>query len=155
MGCTSLHVHAPADAGMPVFPQGPPSNPLWRDRLIDPSRHGRPNPYKAHPVAAAVNQRTLGWALAFLAAGLVVLSGLVPGSDRWPMGPRIGMGTLLLVSGLILGVGAFAGAIRSRTDRVESKGGCPVGATCLCGHFNFKPRRTCRQCGAATRYAAV
>lgn len=102
-----------------------------------------------------MNRRTLAWGLAFLAAGIVVLAGLVPGSDSWAQGPRIGMGTLLVVAGLVLGIGAFAGSIRSRTERVDSKGGCPVGATCACGHFNFKPRRTCRQCGVATLYTTA
>ena len=105
-------------------------------------------------MAAPVNRRTLLWGVAFLAAGILVLSALVPGSASWALGPRVGMGTLLAVSGLVLVLGSFAGSIRARTERVDSKGGCPVGATCPCGHFNFKPRRTCRQCGAATTYAA-
>jgi hypothetical protein len=100
-----------------------------------------------------VNRRAAAWGLAFAAAGAVVLGGWLPGAAAWAPGPRIGMGTLLAVFGLVLLVGAFAGAIRSRTERHDSKGGCPVGATCACGHFNFKPRRTCRQCGAATAYA--
>lgn len=90
-----------------------------------------------------------------LAAGVLVLSGLVPGSSGWATGPRIGMGTFLLVFGAVLAIGAFAGSIQSRTARVDGKGGCPVGATCPCGHFNFKPRKTCRQCGAATLYTTA
>lgn len=101
-----------------------------------------------------MNGRALGWGLAFAAAGLLVLAGWLPGSASWATGPRLGMGTLLAVLGAVLAAGAFAGAIRARTERLDSKGGCPVGATCACGHFNFKPRRTCRQCGAATAFAA-
>lgn len=102
-----------------------------------------------------MNRRTLLWGAAFLAAGLLVVSGLVPGSDGWAQGPRVGMGTFLVVAGFVLAIGAFAGRIRDRTAKVDGKGGCPVGATCSCGHFNFKPRRTCRQCGAATLYSTV
>jgi hypothetical protein len=101
-----------------------------------------------------VNRRALLWGLAFAAAGLLVLAGWMPGSAAWSLGPRLGVGTLLAALGVLLLTGAFAGAIRARTERHDSKGGCPVGATCPCGHFNFKPRRTCRQCGAPTAYAA-
>jgi hypothetical protein len=101
-----------------------------------------------------VNGRTIGWGLAFLVAGIVVLGAWVPGSDGWSLGPRLGMGTLLLVMGFVLISGSFAGAIRRRTEAADSKGSCPVGATCSCGHFNFKPRKSCRQCGAATLYTA-
>ena len=101
-----------------------------------------------------MNRRAVLWGLAFAAAGVLVLAGWVPGSSGWATGPRIGMGTLLATLGAVLIGGAFAGAIRARTERLDGKGGCPVGATCACGHFNFKPRRTCRQCGAATQYAA-
>jgi len=104
-------------------------------------------------VAAAVNRRTLTWGLAFAVAGAYVLAG-GPGLAGWSLGPRLGAGTLLVVLGLVLVAGAFAGAIRDRTERLDSKGGCPVGATCSCGQFNFKPRKACRQCGAATTYAA-
>lgn len=102
-----------------------------------------------------MNRRAIGWGLAFLAAGIVVLAAWLPGSDAWALGPRMGMGTLLVVLGLVFVVGAFAGAIRSRTEAVDGKGGCPVGATCSCGHFNFKPRKACRQCGAATLYTTA
>lgn len=97
-----------------------------------------------------MNRRTLGWGMAFALLGAAVLAGA--GLSAWSSGPRIGAGTLLLVLGLVLVVGANAGAIRDRTERLDSKG-CPVGATCACGHFNFKPRKACRQCGAATLYA--
>ena len=104
---------------------------------------------------AAVNRRAVVVGLLCAAVAGGVLSGLVPGSSGWAAGPRIGVGTLLLTLGLVFLVGAFAGAIRARTARVEGAGGgCPVGATCACGHFNFKPRKACRQCGAATTYAA-
>lgn len=92
--------------------------------------------------------------MVFLAAGIVVLAAWLPGAERWPLGPRLGMGTLLLVMGLVFIAASFAGAIRNRTEATDTKGGCPVGATCPCGHFNFKPRKACRQCGAATLYAA-
>jgi hypothetical protein len=101
-----------------------------------------------------VNRRALLWGLALAAAGALVLGGWVPGASSWQPGPRVGMGTLLAVLGFVLLAGSFAAAIRERTERLDSKGGCPVGATCACGHFNFKPRKACRQCGAATVYAA-
>lgn len=118
------------------------------------SAPGGANPYNGAPVAGAVNGRALGWGLAFAAAGLVVLGGWLPGASSWSLGPRVGGGTLLVVLGLVFVAGAFAGAIRARTERLDGKGGCPVGATCACGHFNFKPRRSCRECGLATTYAA-
>jgi len=101
-----------------------------------------------------VNRRTLGWALAFLASGVVAAAGWFPGAATLAQGPRIGFTVLLLTLGLVLAVGSFAGALRMRSQRLDSKGGCPVGAKCACGHFNFKPRATCRQCGAATLYTA-
>ncbi|MHB1261781.1 MAG: hypothetical protein ACYC2H_08705 [Thermoplasmatota archaeon] len=101
-----------------------------------------------------MNGRAIGWGLAFLAAGVVILGAWLPGSADWSTGPRIGMGTLLVVLGFVFVSGSFAAAIRRRTEATDSKGGCPVGATCSCGHFNFKPRKACRQCGAATLYTA-
>lgn len=101
-----------------------------------------------------MNRRAVLWGLAFAAAGVLVLAGWMPGASSWQLGPRIGMGTLLAVLGLLFLAGSFAAAIRARTERLDSKGGCPVGAACACGHFNFKPRRSCKQCGAATVYAA-
>jgi hypothetical protein len=105
-------------------------------------------------VAEAVNRRAIAWGLAFAAAGTLVLLGWLPGASAWATGPRFGAGTFLLVMGLVFVCGSFAAAIRSRTARIDGPGGCPVGATCPCGHFNFKPRRACRQCGAATRFTA-
>jgi hypothetical protein len=102
-----------------------------------------------------VNRRAIGWGSAFVLAGAVVFAGWLPGSAGWSLGPRLGMATFLVVMGLVILAGSFAGAIRRRTEAVDSKGGCPVGATCACGHFNFKPRRACRQCGAATLYTTA
>lgn len=101
-----------------------------------------------------MNRRTLGWGLAFLALGALALAGWLPGAASWATGPRIGLGTFLAVMGFVLLAGSFAGAIRARTERTDTKGGCPVGATCACGQFNFKPKRACKQCGAATLFAA-
>lgn len=101
-----------------------------------------------------MNGRTLLWATLFVAGGILVLGAWVPGASGWSLGPRLGLGTFLLVTGFVFLAGSFAGAIRRRTDRVDGKGGCPVGATCSCGHFNFKPRKACRQCGQATVYPA-
>ena len=101
-----------------------------------------------------MNRRTLGWSLAFTAAGVLMAGGWFPGVDSVAQGPRVGLAVLLLTMGIVLAVGAFAGALRMRTERLDSKGGCPVGAKCSCGHFNFKPRTTCRQCGATTLYTA-
>lgn len=101
-----------------------------------------------------MNRKTLVWGLAFAALGTVLLAGWMPGSSSWAVGPRLGLGSFLVVAGLVFLTGSFAGAIRDRTARVDGTGGCPVGATCTCGHFNFKPRVRCRQCGATTRYAA-
>lgn len=101
-----------------------------------------------------MNRRTLGWSLAFTAAGTLAAAGWFPGAAAVALGPRVGLAVLLLTMGLVLAVGAFAGALRMRTERLDGKGGCPVGAKCGCGHFNFKPRTTCRQCGAPTLYTA-
>lgn len=101
-----------------------------------------------------MNLRALTWGLAFLLAGIAVGAAWLPGLDSWGFGPRIGAATLLVVFGLILAVGANVRSILRRTTRAEDyRGGCPVGATCKCGHFNFKPRKTCRQCGAGTSFS--
>ena len=99
-----------------------------------------------------MNRRAIAWGAAFLLAGFAVLARWLPGAAGWATGPRLGLGTFLLVTGLVLLAGSFAGAIRARTE-ASGKGGCPVGATCACGHFNFKPRATCRECGTATVYS--
>lgn len=112
------------------------------------------NAYMPGAVGVAVNRRTLGWAAAFLLTGVAVASGWFPGAQDAAFAPRVGLAVLLLTLAFVLGVGAFAGLLRSRTERLDGKGGCPVGAKCTCGHFNFKPRATCRQCGAATLYTA-
>lgn len=68
-------------------------------------------------------------------------------------GPRIGVATTLLVLGLFILLASNAAWILRKTTRPEDyQGGCPVGARCACGHFNLKPRKACRQCGAATLY---
>lgn len=101
-----------------------------------------------------MNLRAVGWGLAFVAAGIAFAAGLV--GQGFALGPRIGLATFFIVAGLVLLGASFAATIRDRTHRIEGSRakGCPVGATCGCGHFNFKPRKTCRQCGAATLYAA-
>ena len=101
-----------------------------------------------------MNPRTLGWAAAFLAAGTLAAGGWFPGAGAAALGPRVGLAALLLTFGVVLVAGAFAGRLRARSERLDGKGGCPVGATCACGHFNFKPRLSCRQCGAATSFEA-
>lgn len=107
-----------------------------------------------HQVGSPVNRRTLWWALAFTVAGLVVALGWFPGVATAATGPRVGLAAALLMLGTLLGVGAFAGAIQARSTKLDAKGSCPVGAKCPCGHFNFKPRATCRQCGNATVYTS-
>ena len=101
-----------------------------------------------------MNRRTLAWSLAFTVGGMLAAASWFPGAGTVAQGPRIGFAVLLLTLGIVLAVGAFAGALRMRTERLDGKGGCPVGAKCACGHFNFKPRTSCRQCGAATLYTA-
>ena len=101
----------------------------------------------AHPVGASVGLLgSLVWGLLFAGAGTVVAAGWLPGSDGWALGPRIGIATVLIV----LGVTVVGFASAHQFARGDAPGNCPVGATCGCGHFNFKPRRTCRQCGTAT-----
>src|ERR1041385_3626127 len=104
----------------------------------------------ADPVAADVNLKAVAWGAAFRLAGLAVALGWI--GSAWAFGPRIGAATALLVCGFVLVLSSFAAAIRGRTERLDGKGSCPVGATCGCGHFNFKPSKVCRQCGAATLY---
>jgi hypothetical protein len=98
-------------------------------------------------------RRSLLWGVAFLAAGAIVAGGWMPGSAEWSQGPRIGIATLLLVWGfLIMGFALSPWILRKTTRKEDYEGACPVGATCACGHFNFKPRKDCRQCGAATGF---
>ena len=106
------------------------------------------------PVGGPVNRRTMAWAIGFHAAALVVALGLFPGADSAAQGPRIGLTVALATMGAVLLVGAFTAELQARTARLDGKGVCPVGAKCACGHFNFKPRSKCRQCGAATSYAS-
>lgn len=94
------------------------------------------------------------WATLFVACGLLVALGLVPGSASWAAAPRAGIATVLLVlGGTLWAIALVPLFLRRTTKAADYKGGCPVGATCACGHFNFKPRATCKQCGQATTYA--
>jgi len=94
--------------------------------------------------------RTAVWGLAFVIAGVVVALGFLPGASDWSPGPRAGVAALLLALGAtVLGVGLAA-----RLLRRDETGACPVGATCACGHFNLKPRRTCGACGQPTAFGA-
>jgi hypothetical protein len=99
---------------------------------------------------------TFLWGLAFLAAGAVLAFGWWPGSAQWDLGPRFGMAAVLGMLGLALLSGPLWRRIARRTAAIEGPGGgnCPVGATCSCGHFNFKPKRTCRACGRETKFPA-
>jgi hypothetical protein len=98
--------------------------------------------------------RTVAAALC-LAAAALLLGGSFPGAAGMATGPRVGMGTFLATLGLLLLALAAAPAVLRKTTRPEDyAGGCPVGARCACGHFNLKPRRACRACGAATVYPA-
>ncbi len=97
--------------------------------------------------------RTFLWGLAFLAGGTVVAAGWLPGSSAWATGPRVGIAMFLfLVGSLLLGIPGVQAVLHRTTRPEDYPGGCPVGATCSCGHFNFKPRRRCAQCGEPTRY---
>lgn len=101
-----------------------------------------------------MNRRTLAWAIAFALGALLLAFGWFPGAATAAPGPRLGLTAGLATLSLVLFVGSFAGAMQARTQQLDSKGNCPVGATCACGHFNFKPRTKCRQCGAVTRYTS-
>jgi hypothetical protein len=90
-----------------------------------------------------------------LAAGALLLAGTLPGATGMALGPRVGMGTFLLMLGLlVLAIAAAPWVLRKTTRPEDYVGGCPVGTRCACGHFNLKPRRTCRDCGAPTTYPA-
>jgi hypothetical protein len=90
-----------------------------------------------------------------LASGALLLAGGFPGAAGMALGPRVGMGMFLLMLGLlVLTVAAMPWVLRKTTHPEDYVGGCPVGARCACGHFNLKPRRACRECGAPTAYAA-
>ena len=93
------------------------------------------------------------WGTAFVAAGALVAGGWLPGSAAWQMGPRIGVATFLAVTGLtVIAFALVPWVLRKTTKPADYEGGCPVGATCGCGQFNFKPRKSCRQCGKATTF---
>ncbi len=104
-------------------------------------------------MAGPVNVKALAWGVAFAILGILVAIGNLPGLGNWGSGPRIGAATALIVFGLTILLVANALWFLRRTTKPEDyRGGCPVGATCGCGHFNFKPRRTCKQCGLATSF---
>lgn len=101
-----------------------------------------------------MNRRAVGWGLAFIVAGLAVAFGWLPGASQWAGGPRAGLATGFLMLGITVLLAGNAAWILRRTTKAEDyRGGCPVGATCKCGHFNFKPRKVCRECGASTAFA--
>jgi hypothetical protein len=90
-----------------------------------------------------------------LALGALLLAGRLPGAAGMATGPRLGMGTFLVMLGvLLLGLAAAPWVLRKTTKPQDYEGGCPVGARCGCGQFNLKPRKVCRGCGAATVYPA-
>jgi hypothetical protein len=96
--------------------------------------------------------RSLGWSLAFMAAGVALAAGWVGG--RWSATARLGAGMALATLGFLLAAIPLSVWWLRRTTRASDyEGGCPVGANCGCGHFNFRPRPACRQCGAPTVYA--
>jgi len=101
-----------------------------------------------------VKVATLLWGAAFATAGTLVALGSVPGSAAWQTGPRLGIAMVLILLGFFLLAGPWVTYAVRRASSKDTPGGCPVGATCECGHFNFKPRQHCRQCGAATLYPA-
>ncbi len=100
-----------------------------------------------------MNLRALLWGIALVGIGALLTSGSFRGTEGLEDGPRIGMGVALAVLGLtIFAIGNAAWFLRKTAKAGDYDASCPVGATCACGHFNFKPRRRCRQCGAATSY---
>lgn len=102
-----------------------------------------------------MNLRAFLWGIGMAAVGALLAAGSFRGSEVLEEGPRIGMGVALAVLGLtILAIGNVGWFLRKTAKAGDYDGGCPVGATCACGHFNFKPRKRCRQCGAATLYTA-
>jgi len=108
------------------------------------------------PVSAAcVKWGRLVVAALVLAAGALLAAGRFPGSASMAEGPRVGMGAFLVMLGfLVLTIAAMPALLRATTRPEDYEGGCPVGARCSCGHFNLKPRRVCRECGAAMAYPA-
>ena len=98
---------------------------------------------------------TLVWGALFVAAAVVVLAGWFPGAASASTGPRIGIGMALATFGLlVVGIPATVAIVRRTTRPEDYAGGCPVGAQCGCGRFNFKPRRKCPACGQAMQYPA-
>ncbi len=120
---------------------------------IDPSTARAAKPYKWGLMAAPVRTGALVWGLFFALAALVVSAGAMPGAASWSAGPRLGITTVFFLLGLLFLVGPLLAGASSRRSRAAGSGTCPVGATCVCGHFNFKPRLACRACGQPTHYA--
>jgi hypothetical protein len=95
------------------------------------------------------------WGAAFVAAGACIAASVIPGSESWATGPRIGIASVLLLLGFFMIVGPWiAFAVRRASAKEGGGGNCPVGTTCGCGHFNFKPRAMCKQCGKDMVYPA-
>jgi hypothetical protein len=100
-----------------------------------------------------VNLRAAVWGVAFVGVGLLLATASIKGTAELEAGPRVGMGVALVVLGLVVfAIGNVGWLLRRTAKAGDYAPSCPVGATCACGHFNFKPRRACRQCGAATSY---
>jgi hypothetical protein len=96
-----------------------------------------------------VRVATFVWATLFVVLGGMLAFGII--GEAWGIGPRVGAATLLItLGGLVWAVPAVTWVAKRSADK--GTGVCPVGATCKCGHFNFKPRATCKNCGAATAY---
>lgn len=93
--------------------------------------------------------RATFWGLGLAAAGGLVAAGAVPGSGDWTTGPRVGVGTLLLVLAvMVVGFAYTPWLLRRFTRPADYEGTCPVGASCTgCDAFNLKPRTVCRVCG--------
>src|SRR5689334_10256504 len=105
-------------------------------------------------LAEGVRLATVLWGLAFAAAGTLVAAGWAPGAATASLGPRLGIAMVLLLLGFALLLGPVIAAMVRRRSAGQTGGVCPVGASCSCGHFNFKPRAACRQCGKPTEYPA-
>lgn len=100
------------------------------------------------------------WGLLLIAGGTLLLLDVLPGSDAFADGPRIGMAMALwTLATLILGAPLVTWYLRKTTHPQDYEGACPVGKVCpRCDAFNFNPRTECRMCrtdltnvGPATR----
>ena len=89
-----------------------------------------------------VAMKSLVWGALFLIAGVAVF--MAPGTT----GPRIGMGTFLVVMGVVVMLsGNAAWFLRRSTTPSDYEGACPVGKRCPCGNFVWKPKSSCKTCG--------